>query len=63
MRLVRLHLKDDRPSIEGFLRWRPGSHYRLLKASVFEAEDRSHSIDGETWVPRENVLFLQKLSK
>lgn len=62
MRLVRLHLKDNAPSVEGFLRFSlHSSHYRLVKSSLFEAEDRSHSLDGEVWVPRENVLLIQRL--
>src|SRR5262245_12126987 len=60
-RLVRLHLKENQPSVEGILMWSPGAHYRVRKASLLEAEHRSHSLDGEAWVPKSNVLLVQRL--
>jgi len=60
-KLVRLHLVNDQPSVEGILIGRLGDHYRLLKCSLLEAADRSHPLDGEVWVPKDQVLLLQKL--
>lgn len=65
-RLVRLHLIDPFPSIEGI--WtNHGSvsadgHYRLLKPAVIAATDQTRPIDGEVWVPRERVIFVQRLA-
>ena len=58
-RLVRLHLPDPAPSVEGILAGRSAGHYRLLKPVLLEAPDRTRSLDGEVWVRHERVLFLQ----
>lgn len=60
-RLVRLHLLDNGPSYEGVLIGRRGGHYRLANARIFEAEGRSYALDGEQWIPRERVLYVQVL--
>lgn len=65
-RLVRVHFKQgvSDASIEGvlmpglFLLTR-GGHYLLAKASHIEDAEKSYNLDGEAWVPRENVLYLQ----
>lgn len=59
--LVRLHLEEPHPTVEGILAGRAGGHYRLLKPRLLEAEDRSHSLDGEVWVPAGRVVLVQKL--
>lgn len=62
-RLVRLHLVDPFPSIEGILVNSHDGHYRLLKPSVIEAEDRTRELSSgsEAWVPKERVIFVQRL--
>lgn len=60
-RLVRLHLEEPHPSVEGVYVGQSAGHYRLLKPSLLEAEDRTHALDGEVWVPRERVVLLQRL--
>lgn len=60
-RLVRLHLVDPFPSIEGILVSAFDGHYRLLKASVIEAPERTRELEGEAWVPKDRVVFVQRL--
>lgn len=63
-RLVRLHLVDPFPSIEGILVGSFDSHYRLLKPVVLEGERQSRELQpgSEAFVPRERVIFVQRLS-
>lgn len=61
-RQVRLHLHNDAPSIDGILVERPNGFYRVMKPEVVLEENQSHALDGEVWVARENVLFLQVLA-
>lgn len=61
-RQVRLHLHDNAPSINGILIERPNGFYRVLKPEVVLEENMSHALEGEVWVARENVLFLQVLA-
>lgn len=58
-RLVRVHLRDDGPSLEGVLLGVERGHYRLAAGKHLESEGRTHDLAGETWVPRANVLYLQ----
>lgn len=58
---VRLHLTEQHPSVEGVLAGKNNGHYRLLKPVVIESEERSRSLDGELWVPRERVVYVQRL--
>jgi hypothetical protein len=60
-RRVRLHLVDPFPSIEGILVSARDGHYRLLKPELLEAEDRTRQLVGEAWVPKERVIFVQRL--
>ncbi len=60
-RRVRLHMKDDTPSLEGFLTGTVDNHYRLAKPAILEREDRTVDLSGEAWVARERVLFVQVL--
>jgi len=60
-RKVRLHLVDPFPSIEGILVSSWNGHYRLLKPELIEAENRTQVLVGEAWVPRERVIFVQRL--
>jgi hypothetical protein len=61
-RLVRLLQPDPHPAYDGILTgWpRRHGHYHLLNAKRIEAVDRTFDV-GEVWVPREHVLFVQKL--
>lgn len=61
-RRVRIHQKDDGPTLEGFLVRSWDDHYRLLRPVLWETPDRSHSLSGEAWVPRERVLFVETVS-
>lgn len=58
-RLVRLHLEDPAPSIEGVLVGVVAGHYRLLKPELLEATDRTSQLDGELWVLKSRVVFVQ----
>jgi hypothetical protein len=60
--MARLHLTDDKPSIEGILAGRWNGHYVVLRPSIYEAADRSISLTGHVEVPAENVLMVQVLS-
>ena len=60
-RLVRLHMLDSSPSVEGVLVGLVAGHYRLLNVSLLETEGRTHELDGEAWVPKERVLLVQRL--
>lgn len=69
--LVRLHLKDGMPSLEGVLDsywtgW-TADHYTLRLAHMLEANDSvdaaRYSLDGNrVRVPRERVAFVQELT-
>lgn len=60
-RRVRIHQAGDLPTIEGFLANSFNDHYRLLQPVLWEAPDRSHSLAGEAWVPRERVIFVETI--
>lgn len=59
---VRLHLYKSDPSIEGVLMERPNGFYRLAKPELVLEQNQNHSLEGEVWVPREHVMFVQVLS-
>jgi len=64
-RLVRLHLRDDAPSLEGLLlagtRLRD-DHYVLEDAKVVVDGETSYALTGgRARVPREKVVFVQEL--
>lgn len=61
-RMVRVHLTQGEPSVEGVWMGRIGKHYRLEAARVIEAEDRSYEITGSALIPVERVAFVQVLS-
>lgn len=61
-RLVRIHFKPtvSADSVEGILVGVAAGHYRLAKASHISVESgEARSIDGEAWIPKENVLYPQ----
>lgn len=58
-RRVRIHQHDPGPTIEGILVGSIDSHYRLLRPVLWETPTRSHDLQGEAWIPRERVLFLE----
>ena len=58
-RLVRLHLVDPYPSVNGIYMGRVDGHYRLLKPELLEASDRTQELSGELWVPSERVVYMQ----
>lgn len=60
-RRVRLHLKNDAPSIEGILVGTVDGHYLLKIPRVLKAAGDTITLDGDVEVPRSNVLFLQRL--
>ena len=60
-RKVRVHLKDATESLDGILVERPGQFYRLARAAVVVADNVSQPIEGDTYVPAENVLFWQEV--
>jgi hypothetical protein len=61
-RLVRLLQADPQPAFDGILTGWPrlNGHYHLLNAKRVEGVDRTFDV-GEVWLPRERVLFVQKL--
>lgn len=61
-RRVRVHTLENGPSVEGVLVGRHAGHYVLANARLYENEERSHVLDGVTWVPRERVLLVQELA-
>jgi hypothetical protein len=61
-RKVRLHLVDPFPSIEGILVSARDGHYRLLKPEVLQAQGQTQELSGEAWVPKERVIFVQRLA-
>ena len=58
-RKVRAHLADKEFSIEGILMGMQAGHYRLANASHLESEGRTHSLEGEVWIPRDRIVYLQ----
>jgi hypothetical protein len=60
-RRVRIHLKDNAPSIEGILCAVVNGHYLLKAPRILKGADDSISLTGDVEVPRSNVLFLQRL--
>jgi hypothetical protein len=58
-KLARVHFKDAEVSVEGVLVGVTRTHYHLAAAKHIDGTDRSRAIDGATWIPRENVLYLQ----
>ena len=60
-RLVRLHLVDPFPSVQGILSSSFDGHYRLLKPELLRGESQTEQLSGDLYVPRERVIFLQRL--
>lgn len=60
-RRVRIHQADPGPTIEGILVGSLDSHYRLLRPTLLEAPGRSYDLKNEVWVPRERVLFIERV--
>ena len=60
-RRVRLHLKDGSPSIEGILFGTVDGHYLLKAARLLKGPEETLSLQGDVEVPRQNVLFLQRI--
>jgi len=58
-RRVRIHQLNGAPTVEGILVSSFDDHYRLLRPEIIESESRSHEIEGELWVPRERVVFVE----
>ena len=58
--MLRLHLTENAPSIEGIHVGFWAGHYVLKGAKVWEATDRSSSV-GDVRVPRERVIFAQEI--
>jgi hypothetical protein len=61
-RMVRIHFKPavSPDSVEGILVRVAAGHYQLVNARHISAEsETSRAIDGEAWIPCENVLYPQ----
>lgn len=58
-RRVRVHLLNETRSVEGVWVGNSGGHYRLAAAQQLESDDRVIALDGEAWIPRERVLYMQ----
>ena len=58
-RLVRLHLENNLPSVEGILAGRWGGHYVVLTPQVLS--DGSNKLSGHVEVPAERVVLVQVL--
>jgi hypothetical protein len=60
-RMVRVHFKKgvSDASVQGILVAQRGGHYVIANASHLEDAGASFNLDGEAWIPRENVLYLQ----
>ena len=61
-RVVRVHFADDSPSIDGAYVGTSAGHYVIAKAGLVREEGEPVALDGEAWVPKERVLFMQVLS-
>ena len=64
-RLVRLHLEvaEGKPdTIEGWRLGIWGGHYVLTRARIFDAQGRTHALDGDVEIPRSRVMFVQRLT-
>lgn len=58
-RRVRIHQLGEAPTLEGILIGSLDNHYRLIRPVLWEAPNRSHDLDGEVWIPREKVVFVE----
>ena len=61
--MVRLHMDGDRPSIEGIWTGMIEGHYVIKKSSLLVHADAEPTPVGETYVPRDKVMFMQKVSR
>jgi hypothetical protein len=61
-RLIRLHLEGDKPSIEGVFVGYEAGHYLVANARMILDAGDHVPLEGEAWVPRERVLYVQRLS-
>lgn len=56
---MRLHMRESLPSVEGVLTKRWAGHYVLAAPKVLESAEVTHEVEGELFVPRERVLYVQ----
>lgn len=62
-RMVSLHLKDDQPSVEGLFCGFWARHYVIRVPRVLVGENATQELEGrDLVVPRENVVFMQRMS-
>jgi hypothetical protein len=62
-RMVVLHLKDDQPSVEGLFTGFWAKHYVIRLPKVVVGENATTELEGgDLVVPRENVVFMQRMS-
>lgn len=62
-RMVRLHLKDSAPSVEGMFVGFWANHYVVNVPKVVVGEAATETLDGaDLVVPRENVVFMQRFT-
>lgn len=60
-RRVRLHFRDDSPSLDGIYLSTTAGHYVLAKAEIVNGSSNV-ALEGETWIPEERVIFMQVTS-
>lgn len=54
-----VHTKENGPSFEGVLTGSRAGHYVVANCVLLETAEASHALDGDVWIPRENVLHVQ----
>ena len=57
-----LHGKPGLPTIHGLLVRRTPNYFVLHDATILEAVDKTHDVQGRLEVLRENVFCLERLS-
>ncbi len=60
---MRLHLKNDPRTIEGYLAAVTREHYELVNTKILisPVRERDVDVDGQVWWPRADVLYVQVL--
>jgi len=61
--MVRVHMKDSQPSVEGFFTGFWAGHYVIAASKVIVNERVTETLDGpDLVIPKGNVMFMQRLS-
>lgn len=56
---VFVHTKENGPSFEGVLVGERAGHYVVAACKLLASAEEQHALDGDVWIPRENVLHVQ----